>query len=191
MFSLASPCRSLRDTGNPVAEVPPGLLEWRAEIVVPSHARREFSLESWVILPEMEWASVTPGWENVSMFSGLRGAPSPEGSSAPVPESPTVARGCLPAVEDDPLASLLFLFKSFSAEKENGPVLYLHLIDIRRLALDNLPLLALLPAVSDSDLFTYGKACHKHLAWSALPVAHQSLRRCFFRKPAGDPPRLL
>src|SRR5947209_15953956 len=116
-----------------------------------------------------------PGWENVSMFSGVRGTPSPEGSSAPVPESTTVARGRLSAFENDPFKSLLFLFKSFAAEKENGPVLYFHLIDIRRLALDNPPLLALLPAVSDSDLFPYGKACHKHLTWSALPVAHQSL----------------
>jgi len=73
MFSLASPCRSLRDTGNPVAEVPPGLLELRAGIVVPSHARREFSLESWVILPEMEWASVTPGSRDGKMFQCLAG----------------------------------------------------------------------------------------------------------------------
>jgi hypothetical protein len=92
-----------------------------------------------------------------------------------VPETTPVARGCLPAIDERPLESLLLPFQSFPAEKENGPILYLHLIDIRRLALDNLRLLALLPAVSDRDLFPDGKACHKHLAWSALPVAHQSL----------------
>src|SRR5947209_17707284 len=141
----------------------------------------------------MEWASVTLGCRDGKMFQCLAGYVGhlPQRGRLLPCQKAHLSEVAFLLSTNDPLESLLFLFKSFSAEKENGPVLYLHLIDIRRLALDNLPLLALLPAVSDSDLFTYGKACHKHLAWSALPVAHQSLRPCFFRKPAGDPPRLL
>jgi hypothetical protein len=42
-----------------------------------------------------------------------------------------------------------FLVQSLSAEKENGAVLDPHLIDIRLLALDNLPLLALVCTFRD------------------------------------------
>jgi len=58
---------------------------------------------------------------------------------------------------------LTFLVKSFSAEKENGPVLYPYLKDIRLLALDNLALLALVASVPDNDLIAYLEVCHTNL----------------------------
>ncbi len=59
------------------------------------------------------------------------------------------------------LDSFLFLFQSLTAEKENGAVLCLHPVGILRLALYNCRLLALISPVSDNDLFSFGKACHK------------------------------
>ena len=84
--------------------------------------------------PEMECASVTlglPDGKIFLMFSGLtwdflRGDHLLLCRKAQLP--PEVA---LLLSTNDPLESLLFLFESFSAEKENRPVLYLYLIDIR------------------------------------------------------------
>ena len=89
---------------------------------------------------------------------------------------------------NDPLGFLLCFVKSLSTVKENGPVLYPHLIDIRLLALDNLPLLALVSSVADDDLISYRKACHNHLPgvsdWLLIrlsgPVAFVP------REPLGD-----
>jgi len=66
--------------------------------------------------------------------------------------------------------------QSLPGETENGAVLDPHHIDIPRLAFDNSRLLALLSAESDNDLISYGKMSHSSLPWSALLVAHQSLR---------------
>ena len=62
---------------------------------------------------------------------------------------------------------LLFPFQSFPTVKENETTLYLDPVSICGLALDDFRLLALMSPVADEDLFSYGKAFHRHLSWLA------------------------
>ena len=80
----------------------------------------------------------------------------------------------LPLLTNNLLESFVFLLQSLTAEKENGAVLDLHLVGIPRLGLYNCRLLALVSPVSDNDLFSYGKACHKTLpgAGYLLLISH-------------------
>jgi hypothetical protein len=71
------------------------------------------------------------------------------------------------------LDSFLFLFQSFTAEKENRAVICLHPVGIARLALYNRRHLALSSPVSDNDVFSCGKGYHKALS-CGLFVVHQS-----------------
>ena len=64
---------------------------------------------------------------------------------------------------NDLWGSLLIPFQSLPAEKENGAVLCLHLVDMRRLALDNGRPLALMSPESDNDPISDGKAYHDNL----------------------------
>lgn len=77
-------------------------------------------------------------------------------------------------------SDFLFPLEAFTAEKEDGTVLYSYGVDMRWLALDDNRLLALVRSITHDDLFPNGKACHGRLASSALPVL-----------PQDDPPRLL
>ena len=62
-------------------------------------------------------------------------------------------------------------FQSLRTEKENETILYLYLIDIGLLRLDNFPSLTLVCPVADNDLISHHEAGHNNLPGADRCVA--------------------